>query len=54
MVGAAFGTLIFGMVSQGIFFTGADADWFQAFLGAMLLSAVLVNRWFTRSAQAAS
>ena len=54
VVGAAFGALIFGMVSQGIFFTGADADWFQAFLGAMLLSAVLVNRYFTRSAQAAS
>ncbi len=54
VVGAAFGALIFGMVSQGIFFTGADADWFQAFLGAMLLSAVLVNRYFTRHAQAAS
>jgi simple sugar transport system permease protein len=54
IVGAAFGALIFGMVSQGIFFTGADADWFQAFLGAMLLSAVLVNRYFTRHAQAAS
>jgi len=54
VIGAAFGALIFGMVSQGIFFTGADADWFQAFLGAMLLSAVLVNRYFTRTAQAAS
>jgi simple sugar transport system permease protein len=51
VVGAAFGALIFGMVSQGIFFTGADADWFQAFLGAMLLSAVLVNRYFRRHAQ---
>jgi simple sugar transport system permease protein len=51
VVGAAFGALIFGMVSQGIFFTGADADWFQAFLGAMLLSAVLVNRYFGQQAQ---
>lgn len=51
VVGAAFGALIFGMVSQGIFFTGADADWFQAFLGAMLLSAVLVNRYFRQHAQ---
>jgi len=51
VIGAAFGALIFGMVSQGIFFTGADADWFQAFLGAMLLSAVLVNRYFTRTAE---
>ena len=54
VIGAAFGALIFGMVSQGIFFTGADADWFQAFLGAMLLSAVLVNRYFTRTAEAGS
>ncbi|HEX7299586.1 MAG TPA: ABC transporter permease [Solirubrobacteraceae bacterium] len=46
-IGAAFGALIFGMVSQGIFFTGIDADWFQAFLGAMLLLAVFVNH-FTR------
>ena len=25
--------------------TGVDADWFQVILGAMLLSAVLVNDW---------
>jgi simple sugar transport system permease protein len=44
VVGAAVGALIFGMVSQGIFFTGVAADWFQAVLGAMLLGAVLVNQ----------
>jgi simple sugar transport system permease protein len=44
-VGAAFGALIFGMVSQGIFFTGVEADWFQVFLGAMLLAAVMVNTY---------
>jgi simple sugar transport system permease protein len=44
VVGAALGALIFGMVSQGIFFTGVAADWFQAVLGAMLLGAVLVNQ----------
>jgi simple sugar transport system permease protein len=44
VVGAAVGALIFGMVSQGIFFTGVAADWFQAVLGAMLLAAVLVNQ----------
>jgi simple sugar transport system permease protein len=49
-VGTAFGALIFGMVSQGLFFTGVDADWFQAFLGAMLLAAVLVNRYVQRRA----
>lgn len=50
-VGTAFGALIFGMVSQGLFFTGVDADWFQAFLGAMLLAAVLVNRYVQRRAR---
>ena len=44
VLGAAVGALIFGMVSQGIFFTGVAADWFQAVLGAMLLGAVLVNQ----------
>lgn len=42
-VGAVFGALIFGMVSQGIFFTGVSTDWFQVFVGAMLLVAVLFN-----------
>ena len=41
------------MVSQGIFFTGVDADWFQAVLGAMLLGAVLVNQVCIRAAQGA-
>lgn len=50
-VGTAFGALVFGMVSQGLFFTGVDADWFQAFLGAMLLAAVLVNRYVQRRAR---
>lgn len=41
--GALLGALIFGMVQQGIVITGIDADWFQVFLGVMLLAAVLVN-----------
>lgn len=49
-IGGAFGALIFGMVSQGIFFTGIDADWFQAFLGTMLLLAVLVNHYSRKRA----
>src|ERR671915_228159 len=28
-IGAFFGALLFGMVEQGIFFTGVDSDWFQ-------------------------
>ncbi len=52
-IGAVFGALVFGMVRQGIVFTGVDADWFQVFLGAMLLLAVLVNHWVRRRAMAA-
>jgi simple sugar transport system permease protein len=47
-IGGALGAVIFGMVSQGIFFTGVDADWFQVFLGSMLLAAVLVNQFVRR------
>ena len=43
VIGPMFGALIFGMVSQGIFFTGVNTDWFQVFLGAMLLIAVIVE-----------
>jgi simple sugar transport system permease protein len=49
-IGAALGALIFGMVQQGIVITGADADWFQVFLGAMLIAAVLINDWMRRRA----
>ena len=42
-IGAVLGALIFGMVQQGIVITGVDADWFQVFLGVMLMLAVLVN-----------
>ncbi len=50
VIGTAFGALIFGMVSQGIFFTGVAADWFQAVLGGMLLAAVLVNQFARKRA----
>jgi len=49
-IGAVFGALIFGMVRQGIVFAGVDADWFQVFLGVMLLLAVLINHWVRRRA----
>jgi simple sugar transport system permease protein len=52
-IGAALGALIFGMVRQGIVFAGFDADWFQVFLGGMLLIAVLINRFVrTRAMEA--
>jgi simple sugar transport system permease protein len=53
VVGAAFGALVFGMVRQGIVMAGVDADWFQVFLGAMLLGAVLVNTYTLRKAREA-
>jgi simple sugar transport system permease protein len=44
-IGAALGALLFGMVSQGFYFTSIDDNWFLAFLGAMLLLAVGVNQY---------
>jgi simple sugar transport system permease protein len=49
-IGAVFGALIFGMVRQGIVITGVNADWFQVFLGAMLIVAVLVNNYIRKKA----
>jgi simple sugar transport system permease protein len=44
-IGAGFGALIFGIVRQGIVFMGVDPGWEKAVLGAMLVIAVLVNRF---------
>lgn len=49
-IGAAIGALIFGMVRQGIVYAGVDADWFQVFLGSMVLIAVLINQFVRRRA----
>ena len=48
IIGVMIGALIFGMVKQGIIFAGVDADWFQVFMGVMLVSAVLVNGTFRK------
>ncbi len=54
VLGAALGALIYGMVQQGIVITGVDADWFQVFLGGVLVAAVLFNRWIrSRALEAA-
>ncbi len=42
-IGAFFGALIFGTVEIGLTYTNFDSDWFQVFLGAMLLLAVMFN-----------
>jgi simple sugar transport system permease protein len=51
-IGASMGALIFGMVRVGITFAGWDTDWFYAFLGVMLLVAVLVNDFTRKRAEA--
>ena len=48
IIGAMIGAMIFGIVKQGIIFSGADADWFQVFMGIMLVSAVLLNGAFRK------
>ncbi|EKE70492.1 MULTISPECIES: ABC transporter permease [Roseobacteraceae] len=42
-IGAFFGSIIFGMVVIGLTYTNFDQDWFQVFLGGMLLIAVMFN-----------
>jgi simple sugar transport system permease protein len=44
-IGAFFGAIIFGMVSIGITYTEIDQDMYKIFLGAMLLLAVVLNRY---------
>jgi simple sugar transport system permease protein len=49
-VGALFGSLIFGLVQMGIFYTGVDTDWFKVFMGLMMLIAVLFNSYVLKRA----
>ncbi|MEP9381393.1 ABC transporter permease [Nocardioides sp. KR10-350] len=50
-IGAALGALIYGMANQGIVYAGWDNNWLRAFLGVMLLCAVLLNEWVRRRAE---
>jgi simple sugar transport system permease protein len=52
-IGAVLGALIIGMVRQGVVFAGVSADWFQVFMGAMLILAVLINNYIRKRAEAA-
>jgi simple sugar transport system permease protein len=47
-IGAFVGAVIFGLVSIGLTYTTFDSDWFQVFLGAMLLVAVFFNNFIRR------
>jgi simple sugar transport system permease protein len=44
----AIGAFIFGMTSLCIVYAGWDPNWFKAFLGIMLLLAVMVNLYVKR------
>lgn len=48
--GAALGALIFAMVQQGIVITGIPGDWYQVFVGAVLVAAVIFNNFVRRKA----
>lgn len=52
-IGAFLGALIFGMVRQGIVVARVDGDWFQVFLGAMVIAAVVFNNFIRKRAQKA-
>jgi simple sugar transport system permease protein len=49
-VGPALGALIYGMANLGIIYAGWDNNWLKAFLGVMLLLAVLLNNYIRRRA----
>jgi simple sugar transport system permease protein len=53
-IGVFLGTVIFGVINVGIFYTGWSTDWVQLFLGALLLLAVIANSYFRRRAMTAS
>src|SRR5690606_2903851 len=48
VIGTFFGSIIFGLVVIGLTYTRIDQDWYQVFLGAMLLMAVLFNNFVRR------
>jgi simple sugar transport system permease protein len=51
--GVFLGTMIYGIINVGIFYTGWSTDWVQLFLGVLLLCAVLANSYFRRFAMSA-
>ena len=50
--GIILGTLTFGIVNQGIFYTGFDANWASLIIGVLLFAAVLMNNTFRNMALA--
>ncbi|MGH2940908.1 MAG: ABC transporter permease [Solirubrobacterales bacterium] len=52
-IGILLGTITYGVIQSGIFYAGWDSSWLQAFLGLLLLLAVLANNLFRRLALSA-
>lgn len=48
VIGAALGALIFGVVQQGLFFSGVDNSLYRVFVGVILLAAVILNTYIRR------
>jgi simple sugar transport system permease protein len=49
-IGTVFGALTLGMTKNGLQFAGVGGDWYQAFLGVLLLLAVIVNNYIRQRA----
>jgi simple sugar transport system permease protein len=48
MIGALLGVFIFGMMQTGLVLIGVDARLFDAFIGFIILAAVIINTWSRR------
>ncbi len=48
--GVVLGAITFSVVSQGIYYTGWDANWASLIIGVLVLAAVLTNNMFRRLA----
>lgn len=44
-VGTLFAAFLFGVVSEGFFFTNINEVWYEAFVGVMLLAAIVINKY---------
>lgn len=54
VLGISCGVALYGIVSQGVFYTGWDSNWSQLILGLLLLAAVLSNNYVRDRAVALS
>jgi simple sugar transport system permease protein len=49
-IGTFFGAMLIGMVSQGFFYTDIANNWYYAFVGTVLMVAVVVNKYSRQAA----